>query len=223
MIPQTIRNLCKHFCYLARIELKSTSMKLNFDWKDDGKYHQYCLSCHAEKVERVYKDDKTFYLCGDCGKTNERSIVIDPVVKWWLDKNGEYWHESAGVFVKNNKGQFLFFERTIFPFSYTVPAGHVDANEEPLQSAIRELDEEVGIKAENLVDIASEDIIGDSCRRGSDAHKWHAFLYEVDETPGVEIKEEGTKLSWLSLEDALEKELTFPVRYILNKYKEVID
>ena len=195
-------------------------MKLNFDWKDDGEYHQYCISCHAEKVERTYKVGKTYYLCSECGKANERSIVIDPDVKWWLDEDGEYWHESSGVFVRNNRKQFLFFERTIFPFSYTVPAGHVDAGEEPLQSAVRELKEEVGIKAKSLVEIATEDIIGDSCRRGSDAHKWHAFLYELDGTPKIRIKEEGIKPSWLSIKEALVKELTFPVRYILERYKD---
>jgi len=197
-------------------------MKLNFDWKDDGKYHQYCLSCHAEKVERINENGKTYYLCGVCGKTNERSIVIDPAVKWWLDKKGEYWHESAGVFVKNGQGKFLFFERTIFPFLYTVPAGHVDFGEAPLQSAIRELYEEVGIKAKSLIEIATENIIGDSCRRGSDAHKWHVFLYEPGGVPKVDIKDEGIKPSWLNIEQALKKELTFPVRYILKRYKNVL-
>lgn len=194
-------------------------MKLNFSRKEDGKYHQYCLSCHAEKVERTYEEGKTYYLCNECGKTHDRSIVIDPAVKWWIDEEGEYWHESAGVFVRNKEKQFLFFERTIFPFSYTVPAGHVDYGEDPLQSALRELEEEIDIKAKSLVEIATEDIVGDSCRRGSDAHRWHAFLYELDDVPKVKIKEEGIKPSWLSVEQVLEKELTFSVRYILIKYK----
>ncbi len=49
------------------------------------------------------------------------------------------------MFVRNPEGKFLFFERTIFPFAFTVPAGHVDAGEEPDIAALRELEEEVGL------------------------------------------------------------------------------
>jgi hypothetical protein len=39
---------------------------INLDWKNDGKYHQYCMLCYAETVERVYKDGKTYYFCKTC-------------------------------------------------------------------------------------------------------------------------------------------------------------
>ncbi|MCX7928539.1 MAG: NUDIX hydrolase [Patescibacteria group bacterium] len=196
-------------------------MKLKFQWKNDGQYHQYCLLCHAEKVEAICKDGKTYYLCRECGKISERSIIIDPAIKWWVDEKGEYWHESAGVFVRNKQKNFLFFERTIYPFSYTVPSGHVDSGEEPLQAAMRELEEEVGIKAKNLLKISTENIVGDSCRRGSDAHRWHAYLYLLEEIDDMEIKvcAEGKNPVWLSIDQALQKELTFPVSHIINKYK----
>jgi 8-oxo-dGTP pyrophosphatase MutT (NUDIX family) len=192
-------------------------LKLNFDWKDDGKYHQYCAHCHAETVERVYEEGKTYYFCGTCQKRHERSIVIDPAVKWWMDDNGEYWHESTGVFVRNPSGKFLFFERNIFPFALTVPSGHVDANEEPIQSSSREIQEEVGIKADKLIKIATDDIVGDSCRRGADAHRWHSYLLPINEDIDVDVKEEGGSPVWLTLEEAMQKELIFPVRYVIDK------
>ena len=99
------------------------------------------MNCHAETVERVIEDGKTYYFCKTCNQRHERSIIIDPAVKWWIADDGEYWHESAGIFSKNRKGKFLFFERVVFPFAMTVPAGHVDTGEEPAMSANREAKE----------------------------------------------------------------------------------
>lgn len=199
-------------------------MKLNFNWKNDNKYHQYCMHCYAETVERVYEDDKTYYFCNTCKQRHKRSIVIDPVVKWWLAEDKEYWHESEGVFIRNTQGKFLFFERLIFPFALTVPSGHVDAGEDALTAAYRETEEEVGIKADALIKIATEDIIGDSCRRGADAHRWHAYLLPLEEDVKIEVteKDEGRQPVWLSLEEALQKKLTFPVKNIIDNYKRAL-
>lgn len=197
-------------------------MKLDFDWKNDGSYHQYCMHCHAETVNRLRENDKTYYSCSTCGRQHERSIVIDPAVKWWVADDGEYWHESTGVFIRNPDGKFLFFERTIFPFALTVPSGHVDANENALSAARRELEEEVGVRVDTLVKIADEDIIGDSCRRGADAHKWHAYLLVLNKAIVVEVKEEGRNPVWLTLDEAIQQELTYPVRYIVNHFRDAL-
>ena len=143
--------------------------------------------------------------------------MLDPRVVWWVGPDGEYWHESAGVFVLNGAGRLLLFERTIYPFALTVPSGHVDAGEDPAAAAGRELKEEVGLTAEALVPVACEDIMGDSCRRGSDAHRWHAFACRVDAVE-VEVVEEGHRPVWLTVEEALEADLVAPVRHILSRY-----
>ena len=160
-----------------------------------------------------------------CGQRHERSIVIDPAVTWWVSEDNEYWHESSGVFVRNLAGKYLFFERLIFPFALTVPSGHVDAGEDALTAAIRETNEEVGIKAAKLTEIANEDIVGDSCRRGADAHRWHAYLLALDKDVDVEVTEqhEGRKPVWLTLDEALQKDLIYPVRYIVNNFREKLE
>ncbi len=195
-------------------------MKLTFDWKNDDTLHQYCEHCHAETVKRIVEDGKTYYYCASCKQRHDRSIVIDPGIVWWVADDGEYWHESAGVFIRNPEGKFLFFERMMFPFALTVPAGHVDAGEEPLTAAIRETKEEVGLTANKLVEITHEDIVGDSCRRGCDAHRWHAYLLVLDKPINVEVteKEEGTRPVWLTLQEAKFKDLTYPVKYIIGRY-----
>lgn len=76
-------------------------MKLNFDYKNDGTWHKYCVHCHAETVERIYKGDKTYQLCSTCGETHERTIVINPSIKWWVSDEDELMHESTGVFIRN--------------------------------------------------------------------------------------------------------------------------
>jgi 8-oxo-dGTP pyrophosphatase MutT (NUDIX family) len=197
-------------------------MKLNFDWKNDGKYHQYCIHCHAESVEKVVEDGKTCYFCATCKQRHERSIIIDLAIKWWITDDGEYWHESAGIFIRNSKGKFLFFERLMFPFAMTVPAGHVDSGEEPIEAAKREAEEEVGLTNGKPMLIVSEDIIGDSCRRGCDTHHWHVYLIALDQDIDLKVteKEEGEKPIWLTLDEALQKDLTFPVRYIIERHKD---
>jgi 8-oxo-dGTP pyrophosphatase MutT (NUDIX family) len=197
-------------------------VKLDFKWQDDGKAHQYCVHCHAEAVERVREGDRTYYLCRSCQQRNDRCIEVDPAIKWWVANDGEYWHESAGVFIRNPEGKFLFFERVILPFALTIPAGHVDAGEDPLTTARRETEEEVGLVADRLTEVTSEDIVGDSCRRGSDAHHWHAYLLVLATAVDVEVKEtdEGKKAVWLTLDEALQQDLTVPVRLLIQKFRE---
>jgi 8-oxo-dGTP pyrophosphatase MutT (NUDIX family) len=195
-------------------------VKLDFPWRDDRK-RQYCVEadCHAEAVERTSQDGREFFHCHACDRRNERRIVLDPAVTWWVADDGEYWHESAGVFVRDRGGRFLFFDRTVFPVSaLTVAAGHVDAGESPERAARRELHEEVGWKAPRIEHVASADIVGDSCRRGADAHRWHAYLAVFDSPHGVRLSGEGENEQWLTLAEAMAKDLTFPVRYILERY-----
>ncbi|MET0779741.1 MAG: NUDIX domain-containing protein, partial [Candidatus Saccharimonadales bacterium] len=159
-------------------------MKIDFNWSDDGQVHTYCIVCHGETVDRRRVEGKTQYYCGNCRKMYDRWIKIDPGINWWIDDDGEYWHESSGVFVRNAKNEFLFFQRDVFPFSLTVPAGHVDKGETPYVAANRELEEEVGLRGK-LYHIADEAIAGDSCSRGSDAHVWHAFLLKIHNAPSI--------------------------------------
>jgi len=194
-------------------------MKLNFNWAEDGQVHTYCVVCHGEHMEVRQIEGKTQYYCADCQKIYDRWIKIDPGLTWWVAEDDEYWHESSGIFVRNAEGKFLFFQRTIFPFSMTVPAGHVDSGEIPIVAARRELEEEVGLEGE-LVSIADEPIVGDSCSRGSDAHVWHAFLVTLPDTPTIEVREEGEAPIWMTLDEALAKDVIVPVRFMIEHYKD---
>ena len=130
------------------------------------------------------------------------------------------------MFVRNPDGRFLFFRRTIYPAgTLTVPSGHVDTGETEKQAAVRELGEEVtglpDIPPGRVVPVATEDIIGDSCRRGADAHRWHAFravLKSPIKLENVRVREEGEDPVLLSLADAGTEALTYPVRYVIDRH-----
>ncbi|MHB9857101.1 NUDIX hydrolase [Streptomyces sp. YIM S03343] len=201
-------------------------MKIDFLPLRDSTYGEYCLHCHAETVEWTFVDGRKWCICGSCGSEAGRAIVVDPRIAWWTDSDGEYWHESAGVFVRDPRGRFLFFQRTAFPYRLTVPAGHVERGEDPERAAARELWEEVGIRAAqgDLRLIANEDLDGDMCRRGSDAHRWHAYLLDVDDrmaagTQGeLTVNEEGEAPLWLTLAQALSSQPTFAVEHMIDRY-----
>jgi len=149
--------------------------------------------------------------------------VIDNKIVWWVDENTrEYWHESVGVFVFNSENKALFFERIIYPFAFAVPAGHLDVGENAETAVKRELQEEAGITANNVTFSTKEDVVGDKCRRGADNHKWHLYTTKIKDVAEIKINEEGTRPVWLSLGEALKKDLVYPVRYFIEKYGEKI-
>jgi len=197
-------------------------VKLDFKWSNDGKYHQYCEHCHAEAISRIQVGEKTFYACSSCNGRYDRSIVIDPAIVWWVDDANEYWHESAGVFIRNKDNRFLFFERVIFPFALTIPSGHVDAGEDAAEAAKREVAEEVGIAVKSLRKVAVHDVWGDQCRRGADVHRWHAYVTDSTEPTSPVLNNEGLRPRWLTLDEAVASDVIIPVRYMIENYKERI-
>jgi 8-oxo-dGTP pyrophosphatase MutT (NUDIX family) len=191
-------------------------VKLWFPFSNDGNRHEYCISCGEESIDRLEGDRTLSFLCRECGMHSDRSILITPEMNWWIDSDDEYWHESSGVLVRDYQGRFLFFRRTMYPCGLTVPAGHVGTKERAHRAAIRELEEEVGIRVRSLKPVAAMNIVGDSCSAGSDSHRWHVFLCAYEGPEEVEVSEEGKDATWLALDDALTEDLTFATRKILE-------
>lgn len=194
-------------------------MKLGFQPPQDNEVHTYCLRCRAESViNNPQAKDRKVYTCMNCGHRDSRALIIDPAVRWWVDKNGEHCHETAGVFLKNPNSQFLFFERVKHPVGLTVPAGHVDVDELALDAGIRETREETGLSLPSLTHIETCDIQGDECRRGADMHRWHIFAADVPTGARIVIDpKEGLRPVWLSLKEASRHPLTPAVRYIIAR------
>jgi 8-oxo-dGTP pyrophosphatase MutT (NUDIX family) len=179
--------------------------------------------CRGGPVEWTTVGARREVRCANCGERSARAIVIDPGISWWSADDGEYWHETAAVFVRDAWDRFLLFQRVAFPYALTVPAGHVARDEDPAHAAARELREEVGLTADDrLRFIARLPIPGDSCRRGSDAHVWHVYLLTAPDGGGITVNEEGDAPRWLTLDEALSVDLTYAVRHVITTYTKAL-
>jgi len=187
-------------------------------------YTEYCLHCHqAAGFSEELVDGKKVFLCAACHSKNARKLIIDPKLHWWLDDEGRYCHESVGSVLINPKGEVLFFELTKPPYGLTFPAGHVDIDETPLQAVIRETEEEVGINIENSNPkyIGGAMIAGDSCRRGSDDHKWSLYVTRVSDADAHKVSldaHEGTQARWVPIANIDQSELAPAIKYLFEKY-----
>ena len=179
----------------------------------------YCLKCLKIGVSRTISDGKTYYRCEACGAVLDRRLVIDDRIVWWLAEDRTYWHESVGVVVIC-EGKILCMMRQIFPFAFTIPAGHLDTGEEPEIAAGRELFEETGISVEYpLEHLGDFDISGDSCRRGSDDHRWHLYRYRLEVLPEIKLDDESSKSVWVNLDELRSLDpVTYPLSVIIGRY-----
>jgi len=197
-------------------------MKITFPLPTDGKRHDYCVYCSSENIQLVKKDGHSLFHCDHCEKESPRRIAIDPALVWRIDgRTNELVHESVGIFLSNSEKKVLFFELTKFPFGYTIPAGHLDVGETPLQAIQREMREETNLSAESIELVSEEQLIGDACIRGADVHFWHLYKGRTSDEEDIRIdKREGTRPVWLTLAEAQKKNLTFPPRHFIEKYGE---
>jgi len=180
-------------------------MKITFPLPHDDAVHRICMVCGTDNLRAVTHNGRRGYRCDHCNKTYDRSIFINPTMHFWLDEQGELWHESAHVFVRNADGKFLFYERTEYPFGLTVPAGHVDVGMTPSEAAVTELQEEVGVTGVPLRELMVIDTPVDACSAGADAHKVHIFMGRVEHLDITMDTHEGHKPEWLTLDEAVQR------------------
>jgi 8-oxo-dGTP diphosphatase len=114
-------------------------------------------------------------------------------------KSGETMHYSAGIIIKKDN-KYLLIDRAIFPPGFASPAGHVDENETPEESAKREVKEETGLEAKKLKLLIHEEVPGNICHHGIRVHEW--FVYEAEFEGELKIsKGEAKSWGWYSPEE----------------------
>ena len=133
-----------------------------------------------------------------------------------LTRSNEFGHFTASSWVVNKeRTKVLMIYHNIYK-SWSWTGGHADGESNLLQTAIRELKEETGIKNVRILDnnIFSLEIIcvDGHVKRGkyvsSHVHLNLTYLLEVDENEDLKIKEdENSGVRWVNIED-VEKVVT---------------
>lgn len=121
--------------------------------------------------------------------------------------NNNLWHRQISVWVMNDKNEVLLQRRSSLrqqsPNKYSVCTGHIDANEEIITAALRELKEEIGLMVaeDNLefIDMYRNE------EKGNNSFKY-TYLVKTDKKVDefVMQKEEVCELKYITLEE-LEK------------------
>lgn len=177
----------------------------------------YCFNCHEQLPLEIISVDGALpkeYMCEKCLVTSQRMLVWDPQLRQYFNEDNHFVHESVGVILINQRSEILLFLRSKFPFAYTIPAGHMNEGECVKMVAIREVSEETGISISDVMLIKEDTIIGDSCSRGADIHKWFLYASRVDKVK-VELTDEGERYAWFNV-DSPPRNLTFIIRAFLS-------
>lgn len=127
-----------------------------------------------------------------------------------LTRKNEFGHFASSAFVVNkDRTKMLVVYHNIYN-SWIFPGGHVDGEENFLSVAIREVEEETGLKTtvldNSIFAISASPIIG-HVKRGkyvpSHTHLDVVYLLEADDKePLVFRKEESKGVKWITLEEA---------------------
>ncbi len=106
-------------------------------------------------------------------------------------------NKSVGMIIRKGK-DILLIERRKPPFGFAPPAGHLDGDTFD-HSALREAEEEVGLKSKNIK-LLTEGRKENRCRRsGGNWHYWK--IYEIKTEGEIQRSEEETKQAgWFNIE-----------------------
>lgn len=164
---------------------------------------------------KVEKEGRGLFYCSSCGKTYERMLAYSPEMVQSFNDRGELVHASTGIILQNKKNEVLLFMRKRYPFLYTIPAGHVEAGEDPKAAALRETFEEIGCALPDAELLFEGEIRGDGCVGGADIHFWHVYTAHTNEESFV-LNEEGSSLGWFDLQH-LPDDMTYPVMFFFER------
>ena len=130
----------------------------------------------------------------------------------------QFFRANVGIVVSREDGHVLVFERRDKPGQWQLPQGGLDVGEEPLEAALRELQEETGI-APGRVELMAEhpdwlayELPPDRRRpktgRGQ-VQKWFLLRFlgtdsDIDLAPDTGKRQEFSAFRWIALEDLVD-------------------
>jgi len=118
-------------------------------------------------------------------------------------ENPGFYHKPVWIWIINDKGQVLVQKRAEtkkkYPNYWDMPsAGHVDAGETSIQGAIRETEEELGIKTVEQDYLYVGEFIAD---RSWEIAQIYLLKIDLDISDLILQEKEVAEVNWLSLEE----------------------
>lgn len=148
-----------------------------------------------------------------------------------LTRDNMFGHFSASAFVVNKDRTRMVVVYHIINNGWMYPGGHADGEDDLLSVAIREVEEETGLKTKvldnNIFSIQSGPVIG-HIKRGkyvpSHIHFDCVYLLEADDTVDLVYKEdESNGVKWIDFKDAFDESIVEFNRPIHKKIIEKLE
>lgn len=142
-----------------------------------------------------------------------------------LTRDNIFGHFSASAFLVNKKRNKMIVVYHIINDGWIYPGGHADGDDNLLSVAVREVEEETGLKAkildENIYAIQSAPVKG-HIKSGkyvsSHIHFDVLYLMEADDRSPLKYKENESKgVKWIGFEEADDKTMCDFIRPIHKK------
>ena len=122
-----------------------------------------------------------------------------PKPKLTIDKDGNELHYSAGALIKKDN-KYLLIDRAQIPYGLAGPAGHVDEEENEMDTVIREVFEETGLTVTKCTFLCEELHPNNICTKGVKQHFWYVFECEVSGELNRD-KRETKSIGWYTIEE----------------------
>ena len=142
-----------------------------------------------------------------------------------LTRNNVFGHFSASAFIVNKERTKMLVVYHVINDGWIYPGGHADGEENLLSVAVREVEEETGLKAkvlnEEIYSIQSAPVKG-HIKRGkyvsAHLHLDVVYLMEADDKiPLVYRDDESKGVKWVSFEEATDETMCDFIRPIHKK------
>ncbi len=190
-------------------------MKVKGKISQDNGTHSYCPKCWSECIQSYAAAGREYYRCERCGYDDSRLIMFYPQMRYRILPDSELLHYSVGAVIEW-EGKILLFHRRLFPFRYTIVAGHWDLDDETPETAVaREIAEEAGIEIYPEKPVFVE-TLKEPCRRGADFHEWRLYQAKADRNTAT-LSDEADIIGWYTPDEIRELDLTIPTEHFLKK------